>query len=186
MSKAAKIIVLCEDTQQASFVRRFLMNRGWREHDIYEVHRPGKGSGEQWVRERFPAELRAYRAKCNHLRNGLIAMVDADTQEVEGRVRGFDMACKEQSVGCKQPDERVMYVIPKRNIETWLAYLRGDTVDEQTEYPRYEYESRCHKDVDRLDDMCKRGRLDGSPPPSLKRCCEEFEGFWRLIGEPSR
>jgi hypothetical protein len=183
MSKPAKVTILCEDLQQACFVRRFLMNRGWTRYDLYERTAPaGSGSGEQWVRERLPLEMRAYRSQCNHLRNGLVAVIDADSLEVVDRVRGFDTACDEQGVAPRQPDERVLYVIPKRNIETWLAYLRGEpSVDEQTHYRGYEYESACHRDVDRLDAMCRKGQLEGEPPASLERCCREFQDFWRLI-----
>ena len=80
-----------------------------------------------------------------------------------------------------RPDERVLLVIPKRNIETWLAYLRGEAVDEETEYRRYDCESRCRADVDRLDEMCGRGELENVPPPSLERCCKDFNTFWRLV-----
>lgn len=182
MIKAAKITILCEDLQQACFVRRFLMNRGWTRYDLYERIAPaGAGSGEQWVRERLPSELRAYRSKCNHLRNGLIAVVDADDRQVAGRIGQLDRACDEQGVRRRGTDERVLFAVPKRNIETWLAYLRGEAVDEKGSYQGYEYESRCHADVEALDQMCKRDKLDGSPPPSLKRCCKDFRAFWSLI-----
>jgi hypothetical protein len=29
--------------------------------------------------------------------------------------------------------------------------------------------------------MCRDGRLEGEPPPSLERCCTEFQAFWCLI-----
>ena len=182
MSRPARITILCEDLQHACFVRRFLMNRGWTRHDIREqIHSAGRGSAQQGVRDRFPTELRAYRSKCNYLRNGLIAVIDADVRDVRDRVRNFDTACDEQGVRRRQVDERVLLVIPKRNIETWLAYLRGESVNETDQYRRYEYESRCHGDVDQLDEMCKRGELTGSAPPSLQECCDDFERFWPLI-----
>ena len=183
MSKPARITILCEDLQQACFVRRFLLNRGWTRADIREPFRLGGGSGEQRVREEYPRMLRAYRSKANHLRNGLVVVIDADTKPVAGRIRAFDAACDEQGVPRRRQDERVLYVIPKRNIETWLAYLRGEQVDENRPdpYPKYKYESQCHAEVDKLDVMCKTGELDPVPPPSLQQCCEEFQAFWQLI-----
>lgn len=183
MNKPARIIILCEDLQQACFVRRFLMNRGWESHDWHVKNPPPySGSAEQWVRQQLPLEMKAYRSKCNKLRIGLVAVIDADSHEVADRVRGFETACDEQGVPPKQPDERVLYVIPKRNIETWLAYLRGElSVDEQTQYPRHECESLCHPEVDRLAAMCRKGQLGGDPPASLERCCRDFQAFWRLI-----
>ena len=182
MSKVAKITILCEDIQQACFVRRFLMNRGWDRYDFYEkIAPPGFGSAEQMVRERFPSELQAYRSKSSHLKNGLIAVVDADKRGVIERIRDFDEACDEKGIARKGPDERVLFVVPKRNIETWLAYLQGKSVDEETSYQRYEYESLCHRDADKLDVMCKKQKLEGNPPASLERCCTEFQAFWCLI-----
>ena len=135
------------------------------------------------MRERFPAELKAYRSKANHLRNGLVVVIDADRQEIADRARGFDVACDKQNLTPRQPDERILYVIPKRNIETWLAYLRGETVDEEQTFPKYACQSECHTDADKLDAMCKAGQLGAAPPPppSLERCCEEFQTFWRLL-----
>ena len=182
MSRPARMTVLCEDLQQACFVRRFLMNRGWTRHDIREqIHPSGQGSAEQGVRIRFPNELRAYRSKSNHLQNGLIVVVDADVREVNDRLRNFDAACDQNDIDPKQNAERVLFVVPKRNIETWLAYLRGETVDEATVYPRYGCESECRPDVDKLDQMCKAGELTGDPPPSLQRCCDGFTTFWNMI-----
>lgn len=182
MSGKAKISLLCEDLQQACFVRRFLLNRGWSRYDIRES-RTGIGSGEQRVRKEYPQMLKAYRSKANHLHNGLIVAIDADTNSVDDRIRSLDAACKAEDVPTRQNGERVMYVVSKRNIETWLAYLRGEPVDEETDRKRFKHhsESECYPQVDKLDEMCKKGRLEGDPPPSLAKCCEEFEKFWSLI-----
>lgn len=184
MSKPAKITILCEDRLQACFVRRFLMNRRWTPRDIREnFNPPGRGSGEQYVRERFPDELKAYRSQASYKRTGLIVVIDADTQKVTDRVRAFDSACKGKGVEPRQKNEKVLYVIPRRNIETWLAYLRGEQVDEETDKKRLKHghESQCHAEADKLDAMCKAEKLDPVPPPSLERCCVEFQAFWCLI-----
>jgi hypothetical protein len=184
MRKPARITVLCEDLQQLCFIRRFLNRRGWKNHDINVPFIPsGGGSGEQYVREQFPGELEAYRSQASYKRTGLIVVIDADTQKVTDRVRAFDSACKGKGVEPRQKNEKVLYVIPKRNIETWLAYLRGETVDEETDKKRLKHvhESGCHAEADKLDTMCKAGKLDPVPPPSLERCCVEFQAFWCLI-----
>lgn len=186
MTRPARMTILCEDIQQACFVRRFLTKRGWTRHDLHEeIHPPGAGSAVQGVQQRFPRELRAYRSQCNHLHCGLIAIIDADNADVADRVRAFDTACHDQGVPPRRPDERVLFVIPKRRIETWLAFLRGETVDETASYPRYDRESRCHPDADRLDEQCRRGVMENQPPPpSLRRCCDEFEAFWERVQSP--
>ncbi len=52
---SVKVVLLCEDLQTATFFRRFLKERGFKPHDIREEISPkGKGSGEQWVRDKYP------------------------------------------------------------------------------------------------------------------------------------
>jgi len=183
MSGRAKIAVLCEDRQQASFVRRFLLNRGWDRRDIREPRDFGHGSGEQRVREEFPQALRAYRSKANHLRNGLIVVIDADTNSVSRRVHDFEMVCDQQGVPRLRKGERVLYVIPKRNIETWIAFLAGEDVDEEADRKRHKHgaPSECFPQVDKLDETCRTGRWDRKPLPSLEHCCKDFQTFWELV-----
>jgi len=182
MSRRYKITILCEDLQQECFVRRFLKRRGWGRYDLVVVRPPaGRGSAEGWVRERFPVELKKHRSKRSHLRIALIAMVDADVREVSQRIGDFDSACRQHGIDRREDDDEVLFVVPKRNIETWFAYLRGETVDETTRYPHYDRESRCYADVDKLDGMCKAGELTGDPPPSLTQCCQDFGTFWGRI-----
>ncbi len=72
------IVLLCEDSQTNSFVRRFLRRRGFDHRDITTLPLPGgSGSGEQWVRERYPDQLRAIRGKQAAY---LIVVTDADTR----------------------------------------------------------------------------------------------------------
>ena len=56
------ITLLCEDSQTDAFVRRFLKRRNFRRHEITTLPLPaGSQSGEQWVRTRYPRELKAIR-----------------------------------------------------------------------------------------------------------------------------
>jgi hypothetical protein len=99
---------------------------------------------------------------------------------VEERIQTFKDACAEAAISFRQDNERVVFVIPKRNIETWLAYLRGEQVDETRVYPKYESESDCKNQVTRLDEMCRRQILEPElPPPSLIAACSEFQRISR-------
>ena len=63
-TRRVTIVILCEDSQHETFIRRFLKKKGWGPRDLHVVnHPPGKGSKEQWVREQFPKELEAYRER---------------------------------------------------------------------------------------------------------------------------
>jgi hypothetical protein len=171
-----QVVILCEDQQQESFIRRFLILRKCDPHKFRMIKpRPGRGSAEQFVREEFPRELRAYRSQRSRRSTCLVVGTDADKLAVEERVKSLAKACTEGGVPFRERDEQVCFMIPKRNIETWLAYLRGEAVDEQTVYPRYPCPSDCQQDVKRLDEICRQRKLKPDIPPSLARACEEFK-----------
>lgn len=176
MSTASvQVVILCEDLQQECFIRRFLMLRGYRRHDfIHKLARAGCGSAEQFVREKFPRELTAYRSRSSRAATALIVCMDADNLSVEERVKSLTKACTDCRVPFRRGGEQVCFVVPKRNIETWLAYLRGEPVDEQAVYPKYDCQSKCQQDVERLDEMCRQRKFRPDPPPSLSQACEEF------------
>ena len=95
-------------------------------HPIRVISAPaGGGSGEQFVREQYPQQLRAL-----------------------------------------------------RNIETWLAYLNGATVDETTSYPKLEKPGQCKSHVRQLSDMCGRQELRAPAPPSLTAACVEYRNVY--------
>jgi hypothetical protein len=172
---SSKVVLLCEDEQSACFARRFLKRQGFTSHDLREeIAPPGKGSGEQWVRERFANELTALRARRSQ---GLFVLTDADVMSVGERTATFEKKCREEGIPWRVSHEPVMLIIPRRNIETWLAYLRGENIDEAIEYPKYAAESDCREEVRALDEMCKRKSLRQPAPPSLDAACLELKRF---------
>lgn len=169
---SAKIVLLCEYLQTATFMRRFLKRRGWTPRDIREeIAPPGRGSGEQWVRERYPDELIAMRARGNTI---LAVGTDADLMSIGERISSLDKEAESRGVAKRMDKEPVIMVIPKRNIETWFAYLRGEEVNETESYRRYRVESECRENVEALDKMCKSKLLKEPFPPSLQAACVEF------------
>lgn len=75
----------------------------------------------------------------------------------------------------------VVVAVPTWNIETWLAYLRGESVDEsRDDYPRLDKsESGCQPQVEALAEMCRRRELREPPPPSLTAACREVRARLR-------
>jgi hypothetical protein len=171
---SVQVVLLCEDLQLATFIRRFLKKRGWRAHDIREkIAPPGEGSAEQWVREQYPKELVARRTR--QARTTLIVGTDADTLSVAERIATLNQECQRQGVSPRTASEPVIMVVPKRNIETWFAYIRGESPNEADAYPRYPNESDCRNDVRTLDEMCRSGKLRDPAPPSLQAACSEYQ-----------
>ena len=175
MSRNVQVVILCEDRQHEAFARRFLARAGkYVRVQRVEVSPKGRGSGEQFVRERFAKELAYYRARKHRVEQALIVLIDADGRDVAARIEQVESTCVEAGDERRQGNERVAIFVPARNIETWFAYLEGQTVNENERYPRLERERDCQRHVDRLYDMCQRGALRGPSPPSLEAACAEY------------
>jgi hypothetical protein len=176
MSDPVYTIILCEDLQLRCFIRRFLLKRGWHARQIREVALPTSGAGVSWACRKLAEELKAYRSRSCHAATCLVVGCDADDGTVEDRIQMLRDTCAEAGAPFRRNDEHIALAIPKRNIETWLAYLRGTGVNEVEVYPKYENERDCRDQVVRLDDLCRRQRLEPEPPPpSLVLACEEFK-----------
>jgi len=173
MSRKVQVVLLCEDRQQETFLRRFLERMGSKTHILRVVKAPqGRGAGEQFVREMFPVELQGQR--CRHVGQALVVMIDGDSEGMTARLRRLDEVCKAQEVAGRTDGEPVAVFVPTRNIETWLAYLDGQTVDERHSYPRLGREGECQRHVDALVKMCRQGQLRQPAPPSLEAACQEY------------
>ena len=170
---AARIILLCEDTQTDAFVRRFLRRRGIRGRDITTHPLPaGRQSGEQWVRQEYPHQLQAIRARSGAC---LIAVTDVDTSSGSKRRDQLRAECERQGIVPTKPDDPVLVLLPRRNIETWFEYLDGKTVNERGSYPKLKRDSDCIRHANELFRLCtKEQKLREPAPASLREACEEY------------
>lgn len=175
MSRNVQIVILCEDRQHEAFARRFLERTG-RNRRVQRVERApgGRGSAEQFVRERYPKELAYYRERRHRVEHALIVLVDADRGSVDARVEQLERACQAAGMEHRQSADRVAIFVPARNIETWLAYLAGQSVNEEDGYPRLECERGCQCHVNELYKMCQAGALRQPAPSSLEAACKEY------------
>lgn len=189
MSRSVQIVLLCEDRQHEAFARRFLKKIGkdYRVQRVERVNPKGRGSGEQFVRERFKKELEYYRLRKHRVGQALIVLIDADTksngresqnphERVMARIRELESAAE-----TRKNDECVIIFVPARNIETWLAYLEGQTVNENKVYPHLKRERDCQHHVDCLFEMCQEGILRQPAPTSLEEACREYRMRLKLL-----
>jgi len=176
MRRNVQLILLCEDRQQEAFARRFLKRAGWSKRQVrVDPLAQGRGAAEKRVREQFPAELSLYRSRCHHLQQALIVMLDGDNRGVKGRLAQLAEACESKGIAPRADDERVAIFVPTWNIEAWLAYLDGESVDENSDdYPRLDHQRDCQGHVNRLHQMCQQRVLRQPSPPSLDAACAEY------------
>ncbi len=185
MKNYSQLVILCEDLQHAVFARHFLSTMLKINPKRIRVNQSPKsrGSAEQYVRLQLPEELKAFRKAQNHLKVALVIVVDADKLEVSERENQLRKYCKEARIDPPKQNEPILLAIPKRNIETWITYLKGNKVDEKEPYSKYNNESNCKPQVDKLISACQKKQLDEDAPPSLVYCCEQFDRFIALISQ---
>jgi hypothetical protein len=135
MGRPSEVIVLLEDIRHKQLIFRYLRRSRIEARSIRFVP-PKSGSGEQWVREQFPIEVRAYRRRSARAATSLIAMIDADTLTLQDRMAQLNRKLAENSLDLVLAGERIAMLIPRRNIETWILCLNEMEVDEQTDYKR--------------------------------------------------
>jgi len=137
--KGVRCAVVVEDARLATFVRESLECLGMGSRDFRIVPgypKDGGGSGKQYVEQQYEKELRTLREKA-HQNLGLILGTEADEQPVTGpnsRTQKLDAIFSDTRGGHREPNDPIVYWIPKRQIETWGLHLTGSTVDEETDY----------------------------------------------------
>ncbi|MBF0497669.1 MAG: hypothetical protein HQK58_14015 [Deltaproteobacteria bacterium] len=169
------LVLLCEDSQHEAFIRRFLKGMGWNTRELRVEKSPSAGgSAEQWVRQKFPIELRVYRQRRQRAASALITIIDADVSSVHDRITEFEDECNSKGIPFRERDEAVAIVVPKRNIETWIHYLNGEEVNEEYNYPKLDKERNCQPAVNHLVELCKSTGIEPDAPPSLAAACTEY------------
>ena len=102
-------------------------------------------------------------------------ILDGDLVGVAGRIRQLNEACEAAGIAVRTPGDSVAVFVPTWNIETWLSYLDGETVDEtRPDYPRLTKPHECQSHVNALAQMCRDGELRKPFPASLESACGEY------------
>ncbi len=102
-------------------------------------------------------------------------MIDGDAEGVDARLKILENTCQEHGIDARKDNESVAIFVPTWCIETWFAYLEGQTVDEtRKHYQRLKRERDCQEHVRLLDEMCTNSQLRLPVPFSLQAACDEY------------
>ncbi len=135
--KGVRVVVLCEDDEHWRFSRLVLLKLNYSDREIRSIVAPGgRGSGEQWVRTRYPIEVSVHRRKIKSQEVRLLVVIDADRALCTERHRILERSLHEQGEGGRGPNERIVIWIPRRHIETWIVFLSGQDANEEDDYKR--------------------------------------------------
>ena len=181
LSKTYKYTVLCEDKLTHCYVRRFLIAQGISGRKIFPLPLPADGCGEQYVRQEFPRYLEVLRSK-NFDSNVLVVAVDADKKSLQKRKNQLDDACIAAHIPARMENDKLLVFIPKRNIETWIKYFDGATVNEEDDYAHFlnGHESDCHTAAEK---MAAEFSIENftSELPSLQEAYNEYSDLARML-----
>ena len=151
------VVLLVEDERHQRFLYRYFHKRGFERHLIRSKVAPaGRGSAEQWVRERYPKEVHECRTRSTQIH--LLVMIDADTGPVARRLSQLERALDEARLPRREKEEPIAHLVPKRNIETWILCLnnqpfKGQPINEQEDYKPYSDTLRIDGQIDAAADV---------------------------------
>lgn len=181
LNKDYQYHVLCEDVQMRTFIQAVLAD-----HDVdprkirFSNYPPGMGCGEAFVRRELPREIKILHAT-NYARKVLIVCTDADVFKVDERIRQLENEVKSQGVKWNRSAELVVLWVPKREIETWIHFLKGEQVDEKRSYRHSGRPVRCKKEATLFSKYCHdTEEIDCSMVPSLSSAKQEYVRVCRL------
>jgi len=130
-NKPSLVIALVEDSRTKMLLRQYLLLAGIKSHQIrIEPQRKWLGSGEQAVRLNYAAQVQAFRARSAGKKSetALIVAIDADTETVHHRLAQLAGALNESGqTPVDTLTERIAHLIPKKNVETWILCLNGES-----------------------------------------------------------
>lgn len=133
--RGVRALILGEDQRHEGFARRVLRQLGFHSHrEIRVVDYPiGKDSAEAWVRKQYPKEVRGIRQRGSFQNVALLVIIDADQKSVSDRKQQLDRELRAGDLSARSEADPIVVWVPKRHIETWVAFLRGHEVNESHE-----------------------------------------------------
>lgn len=134
MTRRVRLVVVAEDRQTEMFLRRTLYGLGFTGRDLtFKTAPKAMQSADQWVLQMHGVEAKKLRANAHAQPNtGMVTCIDADQNTVADRQAQLEAAM----ASARKPNERMAWLVPKQNIETWLRALGGESADEATDYKR--------------------------------------------------
>lgn len=136
-NRASQIILLCEDEEQERLAKQYMRQCDLdTERRVVSKVASRSGGNDSWVLNEFSKELDACRKRNTRTKTLLVVMIDADKFTVEDRSQQLSKRVKSAELEEISNNDPLALLIPKRNIETWICALLGETVDEQTDYKK--------------------------------------------------
>ena len=174
LSQAAQIVILAEDVRHRKIINRYLRSKGYSPHQIRillpdVLHR--QTAGLTFIRTEYAIQIKALREVLTKRSTYLIVVADADDGTFEDRITDLDARLTAFSQPNRSEAEPILLIVPRRNVETWMYFIAGNSVDEETDYNP---QCRSFDDGQWAANFVKfaRNPLPQSCPDSLRRACQ--------------
>jgi hypothetical protein len=196
MSDGVQWILLGEDKQAVTFLRRLVVAMGANARRVIELPLAATTTGacgSQYVVARYAKELPAFRASVARMNTKFLVHLDADDRNIAQRQRELAQACEDLGVPPRGPKEAIALLIPKRNLETWIAALDPTQLEarrgadpnlplEERVFRHLSAESGCSGAVEALIHLLKFKARTPAPLipdlPSLDEAVVELRRVW--------
>ena len=121
--------------------------------------------------------MKSCRQRATRANTALVVIIDADIFTIDKRIEQLGRELKDAGLSPRTPNEQIIYLIPRRNIETWVLYLTGSQVDEETDYkPESGIDSKLRDAAAALLDYVRSHAVPPSPcPASLLQATAELK-----------
>lgn len=140
------VTILCEDPETGRFAEWLLKHCGARRDEVSTIPVPtGKGSGKAHVTDLFPRELSELRRMRARRAAALLVITDADELTTAKRRSQLAKALSNDGVSPPDPDDNLLLLVPKWEIETWFLVLRDERMGILANAPWTESESYKRK-----------------------------------------
>ena len=118
MPRVSNIVLVCEGWRDSAFARGFLESSGnWK----IQLRPNPRGSGHDRVKSKYVEEVSNLRRFSEG--RGVLGLVDEDG--VPGRENEMAELLREQGLGSLSAMEGRCLLVPARNLETWLYWLKS-------------------------------------------------------------
>jgi hypothetical protein len=165
---------LVEDRDHEQMLRGLVdrLGRGAGRSLRVEPYPPGRGSGEQHVRRKFPQFVADLRSK--RFQEGLwgIVVIDGDVEGAAARRRRL----LESIDSPLTTAERIVLLVPTRNVQTWGWRLLGHEVNESDDYKHLVERAR-----ESLRQLFEKRWPDVSSPPETPSSLRDGWLDWSRI-----
>lgn len=137
MPRVCNIVLVCEGWRDSRFMRSFLGSSGNRKIHVKDNPR-GCGSGHDWVKTQFVNEVANLKRFSEG--RGVLGLLDEDG--ISSREKEITEALAARNLGSLSPSEGRCLLLPTRNLETWLYWLKSHqngillSIDETTDFKR--------------------------------------------------